>query len=48
MSSEEERELAEIIRQRPDLLGLAWQLIAEATERVAARQAAEREKPQSA
>lgn len=48
MSNEEEREMVAILRQRPELLGLCWQLIAEATERVAARQAAERERPQSA
>ena len=39
----EEREMIAILRQRPDLLGLAWQLVAEAIERAAARQAEEHE-----
>ena len=44
----DEIELIAILRQRPDLIGLAWRLIAEATERASSRQAAERETPQSA
>lgn len=33
----DEIELITILRQRPDLIGLAWLLIAEATERAGAR-----------
>lgn len=48
MEREDEMEMVAILRRRPDLIGLVWQLIAEATERVAARQAAERDRPESA
>lgn len=48
MERKEEMEMIAILRQRPELFGLALQLIAEATERVAARQRAERDKPESA
>ena len=43
-----DREFLEIIRQRPDLLGLAVRLVAEATERCASRQAAEHDMPTTA
>ena len=48
MERNNEMEMVAILRQRPDLFGLALQLIEEAQERVAARQAAERETQQSA
>ena len=43
-----DREFLEIIRQRPDLLGLAMRLVAEATERSASRPPAERDMPPKA
>ena len=48
MGGNNELEMIAILRKRPDLTGLCWQLIAEATERAVSRQAAERETPQSA
>ena len=45
--TKDEMEMVAILRQRPDLLGLALQLIAEATERVAARQQAALDTPQA-
>ena len=47
MERNEEREMITILRQRPELFGLCLQLIAEATERVAARLAAGHETQQS-
>lgn len=45
MDRKEEMEMIAILRQRPDLFGLALQLIAEAQERVASRQQAAHETP---